>query len=188
MPGSYEPLTDFLATAVNRGSQPVPPLTDLEQLVGKPPTERQLRPTGGCVDVRVVLEWHPAGRITVDSLGRLAFPVLPDSPGLYRFTWDDKICGHRTYIGETDNLWRRLIGYRHPGPTERIDQRINALLLSHLAGGGVSEVAVATGATMQVDGHDRELEFSQQFCRVLAENAALVQSAVAEDTDIVNLG
>ncbi|MDR7279032.1 hypothetical protein [Catenuloplanes atrovinosus] len=143
------------------------------------------RPKGGTVDLRIVMHWRHSGKITVDSLGRLAFPVLPDRPGLYRFTWTDSICGHRTFVGETGNLWRRLIAYRHPGPGKISDQYISDLLLTHLNAGGTADVAIAMFGAIHVSGAERELDLASVASRELAANAALMQCAVAGDTDIV---
>ncbi|GAB7048138.1 hypothetical protein [Catenuloplanes indicus] len=144
------------------------------------------RPKGGTVDLRIVLNWRHAGKITVDGLGRLAFPVLPDRPGLYRFTWVDAICGHRTFVGETGNLWRRLIAYRHPGPASITDQYVSDLLLTHLNAGGTADVAIAMYGALHVGGAERELDLASVASRELAANAALMQCAVTGDTDIVS--
>ncbi len=53
----------------------------------------------------------------------------------------------RDYIGETDNLRRRLSSnYRNPGPSQQTSLRINRLLREHLGRGGAVKLWVATGA------------------------------------------
>jgi len=142
------------------------------------------------VDVRVVLCWQPAGRVAFDAAGKLLFPNVDDAPGLYRLSaagiGDQP---SRLYVGETDNLRRRLAGnYRNPGPTQQTSLRINALLRDHLTAGGTVELAVATAAVVHLDGHARQLDLTRKASRLLAENAALVHAHVSGNAEIVNLG
>jgi len=67
-------------------------------------------PVGHPVDVRVSLQWYAGGPVTLDGVGKLAFPPLEAAPGLYRLTLPEGVTGGRPriYIGETDNLHRRL--------------------------------------------------------------------------------
>jgi hypothetical protein len=178
MPGNHtEPLAELLAAG--------PATVDRPNLGAGYRGYDVPRPKGGTVDLRITMRWRHSGKITVDSLGRLAFPVLPDRPGLYRFTWVDPICGHRTFVGETGNLWRRLIAYRHPGPGQVSDQYISDLLLTHLSTGGTADVAIAMYGALHVSGAERELDLESTASRELAASAALMQCAVAGDTDIL---
>jgi hypothetical protein len=100
--------------------------------------------------VRVVLQWLDAGAVTLDAEGKLRFvDHLIEAPGLYRMTLVPTTPAARSqiYIGETDNLQRRLrVNYRSPGVGQQTNLRINALLRAHLSAGGVVELAVVTEA------------------------------------------
>lgn len=95
-----------------------------------------------------MLGWHPTGSVILDAAGKLLFPRPDDAPGLYRLSLTGKgDAPDRIYVGETDNLRRRLSGnYRNPGPTQQTSLRVNAVLCDHLAAGGTVELAVAVAA------------------------------------------
>lgn len=76
------------------------------------------------------------------------------------------------YIGESDNLARRMGNYRNPGPTQPTNERLQARMLETLAGGGKASVSVALAAT--VDG--ATLDLTVRHARLLAENAALIRA------------
>ena len=155
-----------------------------------PGAEAEKTQTGNPVDVRVQLQWLKAGEVTLDGGGKPLFP-LEDSPGLYRMTLTGGVVGERSrvYIGETDNLRRRLSGnYRNPGPRQQTSLRINALVREHLVGDHDVALAVATSAVTWLDGEQSRLDLTRKAGRLLAENAALVLAQVKDDADIVNLG
>lgn len=144
------------------------------------------------VDVSVVFTWRDAGQVALDAQEKLAFPPLPKTSGLYRFTL---AAGPgqgrgRVYIGETDNLSRRLaVNYRNPGPTQQTSLRVNVLLRQHLRAGGVVRLAVATVVAVRLAGGDEQrLDLTRKAARLLAESAALVLAQVSDDADIENLG
>ena len=87
------------------------------------------------------------------------------------------------YIGETDNLRRRLASnYRSPGPTQQTSLRVNELLCEHLTAGGRVRLAVATAATVPVNGGvEHALDLRRKAGRLLAESAALVLAQVNAD-------
>jgi hypothetical protein len=86
----------------------------------------------------------------------------------------------RLYIGETDNLHRRLAGnYRNPGPTQQTSLRINATLTQRLAGGGGVALAAATHASVWLGGAERPLDLSSEAGRLLAESAAIIPACMA---------
>lgn len=142
------------------------------------------------VDVRLVLGWRPAGPVGLDGAGMLLFPTLESTPGLYRLMLPPVTVGRgRLYIGETDNLRRRLAGnYRRPGPTQTTSLRINSLLCEHLNLGGSVQLVIATTVDVQLNGQPPQpLELTHKASRLLAENAALVHARATEDVDFVNL-
>jgi hypothetical protein len=153
------------------------------------PAERHA--VGEPVDVRVQLQWTDAGPVILDGGGKLTFAVLEEVPGLYRMTLTGGVTGSRprVYVGESDNLKRRLTGnYRNPGPGQQTSLRVNALLREHLAVGGDVAVAIATSAVILLNGAESELDLKRKAGRLLAENAALVLAQVTDDSDIANLG
>jgi hypothetical protein len=116
---------------------------------------------------------------------------LEDVPGLYRMTLTSGVAGARpqVYIGETDNLRRRLSSnYRNPGPSQQTSLRVNALLRAHLTAGGQVDLAVAVAATLWRDGDEQALDLHRKAGRLLAESAALVLAQVTADADVLNLG
>ena len=132
----------------------------------------------GAVDVSVRFSWRQLGRVTLDAAGKVAFPrPLPSTPGLYRmhFVAVDGDHADRFYIGETDNLRRRLgSNYRNPGPRQQTSLRINAALLEHLAADGQVEVAICIDAELTHDGDSEPLDLTRKAGQLLAESAALV--------------
>lgn len=145
---------------------------------------------GRPVDVRVWLQWLDGGTVMLDASGKLAFGGLEATPGLYRMRLAGDVTGQRprVYIGESDNLRRRLSGnYRTPGPRQQTSLRINALLREHLRADGAVELGVATTATMWLNGAEQALDLNRKAGRLLAESAALVLAQAADDAEIVNL-
>jgi hypothetical protein len=143
-------------------------------------------------EVSVRFVWLDAGTVTLDRGGKPAFPDLPHVPGMYRLTLTGRPGQVRTrvYLGESDNLRRRLAGnYRSPGHGQQTSLRVNALLREHLAAGGEGALAVATEATVTLPEHgSRPLDLTRKAGRLLAENAALVTAQINDDADIENLG
>jgi hypothetical protein len=154
------------------------------------PSAAPLAPIGEPVDVHVVLQWADAGTVDLDAAGKLVFGTPDTVPGLYRMTLTGgRLTRRQVYIGETDNLRRRLsTNYRSPGPSQRTSLRINALLREHLAAGGSVALATAVRADLRLAGAAATLDLGRKAARLLAENAALVTQQIRDDADIVNLG
>lgn len=65
---------------------------------------------------------------------------IPRHPGVYAFV----IAGQVMYVGvATNSLNQRLYAYTRPGPTQRTNIRLQALILQHLAAGDQVEILVA---------------------------------------------
>jgi hypothetical protein len=142
---------------------------------------------GPPVDVRVRLQWLDAGAVVLDAAGKPTFPRLSASYGLYRLTFTGPAA--RVYIGESENLHRRLPGnHRNPGPGQQTSTRINALLWEHLAPAGTVLLAVAASATVVIDDHERSLNLSNKASRLLAESAAFIYARTTGAAQIANLG
>lgn len=158
---------------------------------GRALTAPERTAVGDPIDVAVAFQWTNAGDVLLDAGGRPAFGLLDPAPGLYRITLTDGPAAARpqAYIGETDNLRRRLTtNYRTPGATQKTSLRVNALLRTHLAGGGQVRLAVATEAIVRLRGSEQPLDLRRKASRLLAENAALVLALAEDDAEIMNLG
>ena len=142
-------------------------------------------------DARVVFKWSRLGDASLDPTGKITFPgPIPAGPGLYRFTLTDQSKRSRIYIGESDNLRRRLsTNYRNPGPRQRTSLRINALLVEHLCMGNEVTVDISVSASFVVPGSvPTVVDLSRKAGRLLVESVALVLAQQSNEADIENLG
>lgn len=132
--------------------------------------------TGG---LRII--WTALGPAVIDSSGKLGFPKLPTSPGLYRFSVL-KLDGTRSeYIGETDNLQRRFAHYRNPGPTQATNLRLNALFRQSLSEGGQIDISVAVEKAWISWGRSEvNADFRSKYVRRLFENFVLAADGGVE--------
>lgn len=97
------------------------------------------------MQLSVDFEWTDAGQVILDSKHKLRFPPLPKAPGAYRL----RLSGTGSvsvYIGETDNLYDRAMGYRNPGPSQQTNIRMNGRMTHHLEEGGRIEGAPHNGS------------------------------------------
>jgi hypothetical protein len=143
------------------------------------------------VDLELHLQWHDSGRVSLDRSGRPTFPSVPAAPGLYRMTFQPSGSSRRArmYIGEAANLQQRVSGYRNPGPSQATNLRLNARLREQLAKGAGVRLAIALEAHGRIgdECEAQPLDLSLKAVRLLAENAALVKTYLADDADIENL-
>lgn len=179
-------------TYADRGRRPAGAVRTTTGTVEREPPEVPERPAVGApVDVRVHLQWRAAGEVTLDHQGRPAFGRLEAVPGLYRMDFIDASAEGRprVYIGESDNLRRRLsTNYRNPGSSQQTSLRINRLLRDHLGRGGTVKLRIATDVDAEIDGVGALLDLTSKAARLLAENAALVSADHEGASDIENLG
>ncbi|CAL9584650.1 hypothetical protein SUDANB95_05070 [Actinosynnema sp. ALI-1.44] len=154
----------------------------------EPPPELLPEPDMAEVDVRVRLTWWRAGEVRMDRGGGLVFPALPHVPGIYRLTLSEAPGQTRpmVYVGETDDLRRRLNSYRTPGSTQQTNVRLNEVVINHVRTGGRVVVAVATDAEVEVFGEIRPLSFRRKSARVAAEHAALAAVYLDGSREVVN--
>ncbi len=132
-----------------------------------------LRPTGERIEAKVGFEWQAAGAVTLDGAGQPLFPSVPAKPGVYRLALGRTTTGSRSiYVGESNDVRRRMRNYRNPGSTQQTSRRVHGLLLEVLGSGGSVELAVAFDVAL--DGN--ALDLSTKPARLLAENAALVRA------------
>jgi hypothetical protein len=143
------------------------------------------------VRVGVSFTWRDVGTLSLDEAGKPTFPALPRSPGLYRLMFVGGLLERaRVYVGETDNLHRRLSSnYRNPGPSQQTSLRVNALLRSHIGAGGIVHLAAALEVrAVEPNGVETNLDLRRKSGRLLAENAALLTLLTSNDMDVENLG
>lgn len=137
-------------------------------------------------EVTVRFEWQPIGQVRLDKSGQPVFPKASLRPGLYSFHFD-RAGDRAVYFGETDQLDRRLQHYRTPGPSQRTNLRLHALIRETLKAGGTVTVATATSGTIQMmEGDERPADLTQKSERVLLEHAALCV-AKAFESKVLNL-
>lgn len=143
------------------------------------------RQDGDSVSLNVTFSWQQLGNVFIDQKDRLAFPRTPISPAIYRFMIKKgKTC--EFYIGETDEISRRLQHYRTPGVTQRTNRRLTTLMKDCLGKGGSVEVAIIENANMSAISSETPLDLSDKLQRRLIEHAAIVSAQLAND-DVLNL-
>jgi hypothetical protein len=136
---------------------------------------------GGTVRVVVEFDWEEFGQVGLLPTGRLAIPIVPAKPGIYRFRVMGD-AGTEVYIGETDNLRRRMQGNYASTHTGATNVRVRELLLTHLRGRGIVSLAVVRAASFEVDGHLMSADLSDRSARLLVENAALAIARLDSET------
>jgi hypothetical protein len=139
------------------------------------PDESVDHPTAAGVSTLLALGWIRIGTVRLDTQGKLVFPSLQEEPGIYRFQFARGGATH-AYVGETDRLRRRLHHYRNPGPTQRTNICINALLKEVLREGIMVELEVLQNSLDFNDFKVRQTlpDRSLKSERVACENAALL--------------
>ncbi len=137
--------------------------------------------------VCVGFQWKDAGRVQIGPDGKLLFPELPGFPGIYRLLLRDRQ-GESVYIGEAEDLKRRMQHYRTPGPRQLTNLRLHRRIQDVLEGVGAVEVATAIDATLDLDERPLPLDISKKAFRRLLESAALVHAlGNAEAVRVENL-
>jgi hypothetical protein len=138
------------------------------------------------VRVTVDLEWRSVGTVELGGDDSLRFPSMPVEPGIYRFA----VSGRErsaVYIGEADNLKRRMQHYRTPGPTQPTNRRLNDELRRVLTADGRVDISIATNARLEIDGHHALANMRHKAHRVLAEHAALASAIEFGSDAVINL-
>jgi hypothetical protein len=132
--------------------------------------------------VSVVFEWAAVGEVSLD--GRPVFPALPASPGLYRFSFEAAGVAPSIYIGESDDLRRRLYNYRMPGASQRTNVRMHEELIVAIANGSRVSLATIGAATITLDdGPSRLLDLTRKTSRLIVENAAIAAVIAEREAD-----
>lgn len=132
----------------------------------------------------VEFHWQPAGKVTIDVAGGLAFPTLSRVPGLYRFWIEGGDERPGVYVGEASDLPQRMQNYRTPGVSQTTNIRLNELLKTALRGGSVVTLSTVTEVTVTLDNEEpRDLPLDRRNARLIAEQAAIAAAAVENLAD-----
>ncbi len=139
------------------------------------------------VDVRVVLSWQDVGPIHLDAGGDPVFPDLEAVPGVYRIMITEAARERpHMYVGETVSLQTAASRFRHPGPNQQTNGRINAALRAYLTNGGSGRLSVAVEGTVVVAGRSLPLDLTVASYRRLAGHAAQVWADVTTNVTSLN--
>ena len=127
--------------------------------------------TSPAMSTSVEFQWQHAGAVRLLG-GRLVFPSeISALPGLYRFRIRNKAGAESRYVGETDNLSRRMGNYRNPGPTQATNIRMAEILVAALAAGAEVALSIATDTTFVVrDGQRAPADLAMKCVRRMFEN------------------
>ena len=129
-----------------------------------------LTPTGEHLRGTISYEWQAADEVRLRGK-KLDMPQLTPRPGIYRFRIEHYIGNVSFYVGETDNLFRRMSHYCIPGPSEQTNVRMNAMLARALQEDGRIKVEVVTAALCSGESLDLQLKWPRR----LVENLAIVE-------------
>jgi hypothetical protein len=141
-------------------------------------SEPNLVPTGEALMIALEARWLFAGDITLVG-EQLTCPTLPTSPGVYRLTISPPDAQpDERFVGETDNLRRRVNQYRRPGVSQLANTKLNKQMIRRLGRGGRVEVHIITEATAGAAGGDQPLDLGRKEIRRLIENLALATTDV----------
>ena len=135
--------------------------------------------------VSVSFKWLLSGSVSLDRVGKIVFPHTPFVPGIYRFSMRDHK-GDKVYIGETDQLPRRMRHYRTPGPRQVTNKRLNAFIRAVLSDGGYIYVwIITTDTSLKLNGASCHIDLSKKSDRRLLEHAAIFE-AIASGISVLN--
>jgi hypothetical protein len=143
------------------------------------PPETCLMPSLDVVELSLRFRWSAVGLMALEPDGRLLLPRLPASAGLYRFLLSSPSGPASLYVGEAEDLRRRMYHYCNPGPSQRTNIRLNGVLREHLINGGTGHVATIEAVEQLLDQRWMPLDLAERPARLLVENAALLAAAAA---------
>lgn len=151
----------------------------LKKPITKTVLSKKLSPVdvSGEFDVRIVSQWSFCGVVRLDGANRIVFPKTEAIPGIYRFTINAQD-SKRIYIGETDNLQRRMQHYRTPGKSQQTNIRLGKAIQKALETGGEVNLFVITERVFLTIGKEKQqMILNKKSERVLLEHAALCEAA-----------
>jgi hypothetical protein len=104
------------------------------------------------IEKHLIVTWELRGAVTLCEKGKPLFPKVGKVPGLYRLLMNDGSC----YVGQTEDLDRRLSEYRHPTQGVEIEYLIHHALID------------AGGAALEIFTHD-DLSLKTERCKLEQE-------------------
>ena len=125
------------------------------------------------VDMCINCTWRRIGEVRIDHKMRLEFPPTPLGPAVYRFSVRTAQ-GKSLYVGEAEEISRRLQHYRTPGPTQQTNRRLNTIMIDCLEADGVVSVDILLEASLKQNGIQIALDLTNKNQRRLLEHAAMV--------------
>lgn len=131
------------------------------------------------------VQWDDCGNVFLGEKDDLLhFPKLYPLPVVYLFRLDD---GEKTevYIGETENMKRRVAHYRNPGPSQKTNIYLNKIMKKYLQSGGRITIHLMTFIKVEIDGKIIG-GLDDKFVRRLLENAAILH-AIQQGDQLLNM-
>lgn len=136
------------------------------------------------IKLDIEVSWQHLGELFIDHKERIAFPRTPLGPAVYRFELKQSGCVEY-YIGETEEISRRLQQYRTPGVTQRTNQRIKDLIVECLQKGGTVNVAIIPNGHALYDEGELKIDLADYHQRKLIEATAIF-AALMNHQDVLN--
>jgi hypothetical protein len=133
------------------------------------------------VRVGIEFDWEEIGHLGLAPAGSLVIPPVPAEPGIYRFRLSGD-AATEVYIGESDNLRRRMQGNYASKHTGTTNVRVRELLQHHLTEEECVHLAIVRVASLELDGYQASADLSDKSTRLLVENAALAIARFGGET------
>jgi hypothetical protein len=106
---------------------------------------------------------------------------IPTKPAVYRWAVFEKQVLRKVYIGETDNLRRRIREYLNPGPTQHTNRRLNSKFKTYIQKELTVQLEILKINPIYLNNvylcDDR---LSDQYIRKMMENFTLADSDVTQ--------
>ena len=131
------------------------------------------------------IQWDDCGNVYLGAKDDLLqFPELDPLPGVYLFRLDD---GKKTevYIGETDNMKRRVTQYRNPGSSQTTNINLNKIMKNYLKSGGRITIHLMNLITVEIDGKIIG-GLDDKYVRRFLENAAILHT-IQQGDQLLNM-
>ena len=130
--------------------------------------------------IAVSFDWAAVGDIHRSPARRLIIPEVAAGPGIYRFRISGGT-GAEVYIGESENLRRRMSANYASTHTGQTNVRVREWLHGNLDADRSVELAIVCNAVLAIDGEPIAADLRQADTRLLIENAALILARRAGD-------
>ena len=152
------------------------PITAIDRAIRELNLDRQ-RALGDVVDVSVHLDWELLRRVEQEDWTWVR--EIPDRPAIYRLRLVDAD-GRWVYVGETDDLQRRMGHYRTGDEKLPTNSEVHEFVTAHWGLELPVELDVAFRASVTTGGVSRELDLRDKLDRALAESAAIAAVPVPD--------